>query len=428
MNFPRMQYGIGDEEPRMPVKSMQRYGASVYHSSALKTSRNSLDVFADRIRQASVEPTLMAFGQRLIDLMDSQPSELRPEAVQRFIALATGPDARGTLNWIRDNHTLYAVLCASKFADADEAMQNIEVARVDEAQDEALPRRPYHIGIRATCLTPLSHGADGKSGNATLFRRMDVLGKGNTLLRLPYYAGNAIRGQVRDLLADHFAVRLGLAVSRANPPFELWFFHALYAGGALEEASAATKAIAKETGDHGAIRSDGVRRFRDTLPALSLLGCAMGNKVLSGHAEFGDWRPVCREWGNGGANTAAELYEWLYLTRRDDHEGRGGDDGHHGMIAVTETLKAGTVLEGGIDLRLHVSDLSRSALGVGLRELLTRGRIGAQNRADFGSVQIDVENMPDPEPYEAYLRDNREAILDYLHHIGALNAQHLLAV
>lgn len=404
------------------VSTLQRYGATVLHSSGLKGSRHILDMFADRVRQASVEPNLMLFGQRLADLLDAAPSELFREAVIAFIALANSTEAHGALQWIRENHTLYAVLCGSKFAEADDAMANIEIATVMEAQDHALPRRPYHIPIRATCLTPLSHGADGKSGNATLFRRMDVLGAGGNLLRLPYYAGNAIRGQLRDLLADHFAVTLGLANRRDTPPFTLWFFHAIYAGGALEEASAATKAIAKETGDNGAVRSDGVRRFRDTLPALSLLGCAMGNKIISGHMDVGDWRPVCYEWGNGGANTASELYEWLYLTRRDDYEGRGADDKHNGMIAVTETLKAGTELEGGIDLRLHASDLSRSALGLALRELQRVGRIGAQNRADFGSVAITVENAPDPEPYERYLQDNRRDILDYLNAVAAINA------
>lgn len=404
----------------MKPTTLQRFGATVLHAAGLKTSRNFLDVFADRLRQAGVEPTLMAFGQKLCDLVDAQASELRQQAVTDFMAVSTSADAPGALKWIRENHTLFAVLCASKFADADAAMEGMEIAQLDTAQDEALPRRPYQIGIRAQCLTPLSHGADGKSGNATLFRRMAVLGKNGALLELPYYAGNAIRGQMRDLLADHFAVALGLKPRRDKPPFALWFFHALYAGGALEEASAATKAIATNLGDHGAVRSDGVREFRDTLPALSLLGAAMGNRVLSGHADFGDWRPVCREWGNGGKASASELFEWLYLTRREDHEDH---EEHHGMIAVTETLKPGTTLEGGIDLRLHTSDLSRSALGVGLRLLCERARIGAQNRADLGSVEITLTGAPDPEPYEAYLRDNQKRILDYLEKIGGIHAR-----
>lgn len=403
---------------------LQRYGATVLHSTQLKGSRHVLDMFADRVRQASVEPTLMLFGQRLADLLDVAPSDLYGPAVTAFIGLANSTAAHGALGWVRENHTLYAVLCGSKFAEADEAMQNIEIAESSASSDSALARRPYDISIKAECLTPLSHGSDSKSGNATLFRRMDVLGRNGGLLRLPYYAGNAIRGQMRDILADHFSVNLGLCSRRDNPPYSLWFFHALYAGGALEEASAATKAITKELGDYGAVRSDGVRTFRDMLPSLSLLGCAMGSRVLHGHIDVGDWRPICSEWGNtegGFAVSASELFEWLYLTRRDDNENRQ-DEKHHGMIAVTETLKPGTVLEGGIDFRLHATELQRSALGVALRDLAARGRIGAQNRADFGSVRITYTNAPDPDPYEKWLRDCRSEILDYLNSVDALNA------
>lgn len=401
----------------MHLRLLQRFGSTAYRSATLKASRHALDVFESRVRQAATEPTLIAFGQRLCSLMDVEVSATNPEAMLDFLTATNSDSAPGLLRWVRANHTLFAVLCAARYEDADEAMKDITIEATDAAHDEALPRRPYHIGIRAKCLTPLSHGADGKSGNATLFRRMSVLGKNGTIMDLPYYAGNAIRGQMRDLLADHFTAALGLTVRRDRPPYELWFFHALYAGGALEEGSAATKAITKEMGDHGAIRSDGVRQFRDTLPVLSLLGCAMGSRIISGHADFGDWRPVCREWGNGGEQSKDEMTEWLFGTRREDHEDH---EEHHGMIHTTEVLKPGTMLEGGIDLRLHVSDLSRSALGVGLRALQTRGWIGAQNRCDLGMVEITVENAPDPEPYETYLRENREAILDYLATIGAI--------
>lgn len=408
----------------MPLRPIQRFGSTVYRSAQLKASRSRLDVFSDRVRQAATEPALLAFGQRLCDLMDVQIDAMATQAVLHFIEASSATRAPGLLRWIRDNHTLYAVLCAAHWEDADKAMEQLVIPDVEATPDEALSRRPYHIGIRAKCLTPLSHGGDGKAGNATLFRRMSVLGKNGTIMDLPYYAGNAIRGQMRDLLADHFTEALGLTVRRDRPPYELWFFHTLYAGGALEEGSAATKALARELGDHGAIRSDGVREFRDTLPHLSLFGGAMGNRVLHGHMEVGDWRPVCREWGNGGEASVSELSEWLFLTRREDHEDHAKDD-HHGMIAMTEVLKAGTLLEGGIDYdhRAHISDLSRSALGLGLRLLQDHGWIGAQNRADLGMVEITLENAPDPAPYEAYLRENREGILDYLERIGAINAR-----
>src|SRR5690606_39678566 len=81
------------------------------------------------------------------------------------------------------------------------------------AGGRATPRGDYMIGMRVTCETPLAHGADQKAGNATIFRRMQVLTDEGGVL-LPYYSGNALRGQVRDLLADHFLRSLGLRADR----------------------------------------------------------------------------------------------------------------------------------------------------------------------------------------------------------------------
>src|SRR5690606_6982356 len=114
---------------------------------------------------------------------------------------------------------------------------------------------------------------------------------------------------------------------------------------ALDENSDATKALKKELGDHGAIRATGIRDFRTMFPALSLLGCALGNRVLPGHCQFGDLRPICYEWGTG-ERPVAEMMTWEYLTRREDHEDHMV---HHGMIANTECLRAGAELEGGVD-------------------------------------------------------------------------------
>lgn len=400
----------------MIPKTLHRFGATVYHAAELTSSRNKLDVFTDRVRQAAVEPTLLAFGQRLTELMGANTSELNPESVTSFITTATSAQSAGALKWIREHHTLFAVLCASKFELADGAMKDLQIDTLAAMPDHAVPRRPYEIAIRATCHTPLAHGADNKSGNATLFRRMGVLGVGGTMLELPYVAGNAIRGQMRDALADHFGRSLGLTPSRSRPPYALWFFHALYAGGALEERSSSTKALAKLLGDNGAIRSDGIRAFRDHLPALSLLGCALGNRVINGHVEVGDLRPICYEWGTG-EKPVAELFDWLFLTRREDHEDHKE---HSGMIAVTEVLRPGTCLEGGIDTRLHISDLARSALGCGIGLLQQQARMGAQSRADFGSVTLEVDNLPDAGPYESYLADNKKQILDFLASIEAL--------
>jgi hypothetical protein len=404
-----------------PLTSLHRFGAAVYHGAQNKKgSRPFIDIFGDRVRQAATEPTLMAFAQRLCDLVDVRPSALPSPTVSHVMAMANGPAGPGALRWVRENHTLFAVLCAAKHADADSALEHIVIASADAVNDVAPARKPYAIGIHAECLSPLAHGADRKSGNATLFRRMKVLGRGGALLDLPFYAGNALRGQLRDILADHFTTAMGLATHRDQPSYALWFFHALYAGGALEEQNGATAALAKQLGANGSVRSEGVRRFRELLPQMDLLGCAMGNRVLHGMVDVGDLRPVSSEWNNGGQRSTAELMEWLYLTRRDDHQGA---EEHLGMIAVTETLRAGTVLEGGIDPRPFASELALSALGAALHEWKRLGRLGAQNRAGLGRVRVTLDNAPDPAAYEAHLSARKEEIMEYLRQIAAIDAR-----
>jgi hypothetical protein len=220
---------------------------------------------------------------------------------------------------------------------------------------------------------------------------------------------------MRDLLADHFLTSLGLSADRSKPAVALWFFYALYCGGALEEKSDATKALARNLGDHGAVRSDGVRAFRDHLPALSLLGCALGNRVLPGHVQVGDLRPECREWGQGDT-PVAELLTWEFLTRREDHEDH---EEHHGMIANTECLRSGTLLEGGVDVDAAMPALERSALGCGLGLLARRGLLGAENRRGLGRVRFELANAPDGEPYESWLAEHKGQVLDFLVEIGA---------
>ena len=130
-------------------------------------------------------------------------------------------------------------------------------------------------------------------------------------------------------------------------------------------------------------------------------------------------RPACKQWANGDIE-AAQLFEWLYLTRHENHEEH---EEHHGMIANTECLRPGTVLHGGIDLDVHANELERSALGRGLKLLSERGYIGADNRRGFGKISAQLENAPNPEVYENYLLSKKDDIRNYLTRLGAICIQ-----
>lgn len=394
---------------------------AIYAGAQIKAARNPLDLFSDRIRQAGTEPTLLAFGERLQTLVDASPSSITGQCVAAFVGASSSADAPAVLAWVRQYPKIAAMLAGMKDAkQRDDAVGAIEVSAVESTNlGTALPRRPFQIGIDATCLTPLAHGGDAKAGNATLFRRMNVLSTTGQVLSLPFYSGNAMGGMLRDALADHLLSSIGLAPRRDKPPVALWFFHTLYAGGALSENAESTKAMAARFGKAaGALRTDGLREFRDILPSVSLLGCALGNRVLCGRVQFGDLRPRCKEWGNGDAD-AAKLLEWTYLTRREDLETH---DEHSGMIATTETIKAGVKLEGGVDIDMHCQPIERAALARGLLLIQQRGRIGAENRRDLGGVAIEFRDLPDPAPFDQFLSDRKADILKYLEETKAINA------
>ena len=399
----------------MQTKVTIEFLRDVLSAAQIEGSRGRLDIFADRLVKAASEPTLAGAMESLLRAVNASADKMSPSAAAAMMRLAASGDAPRVLRWIREQAKLLTMLAATNNAAlVAEALAEVQLPEAGQSGAAAV-RQPYAVGIKATCETPLAHGADGKAGNATLFRRIDVLATNGAHMNLPYYSGNAVRGQMRDLLADHFLTALGLPADRSKPAVALWFFYALYSGGALEEKSDATKALKKQMGDNGAIRADGIRAFRDNLPALSLLGCALGNRVLPGHVQFADLRPVCREWGQG-ETPVADLLTWEFLTRREDHEDHAE---HHGMIANTECLRTGSVLEGGVDMDSAMPEIERSALGCGLALLAKRGMLGAENRRGLGRVRMEMTGAPDAALYEAWLAENKAKILDYLDQIGS---------
>lgn len=402
----------------MIVATVIEFLAAALREARLEGARGRLDMFADRLVKAAAEPNLASAMEQLLRAMDVPADAVHPPLAARMMTIAGSSDGARVLRWWREQAKLVTLLAATR----DQALlaESIAAVTLPEAAPSSvvIPREKFLIGIRVTCESPLAHGADSKAGNATLFRRMQVVVDGGSLW-LPFYAGNAVRGQVRDCLADHFLDAVGIGSDRSHPSIALWFFYALYSGGALEENSDAMKALRRQLGDNGAIRAAGIKEFRMNFPALSLLGCALGNRVLAGRCQFADLRPVCREWGNGD-RPIEELMSWEYLTRREDHEAHTE---HHGMIANTEVLRAGTVLEGGVDHDSAISDLELAALGRGLQLLATRGRLGAENRRGFGRVRFEVENCPDPGPYDDFLASQRNGIMDYMRQIGIIAQQ-----
>ncbi len=383
-----------------------------------KVNRNFGGFFADRMTRAFSRENLTDAMEELAQSLDSSIEYVGGKKLAAFLAEANGPESAAIMAWCRQHPKLVAMLAGLRDDDElDAALESIDLPAIDPADVSAVTEQPvYDVPVQAECLTGLAHGSDAKAGNATLFRRRSVITETGRHLYLPVYAGNAVRGQLRDLLADHLIESLGLKVSRSKPSLELWAFHVLYAGGVLE--GGASKAEAN-LGKSGAIRTDGMREIREMLPMISLLGTAIGNRVIAGRVYTGDLRPHCIEWGSGDQSASA-LMGWEFLTRREDYEGRADEDDTSAMIAETEILKPGTRLSGGIDIDTHANSMERACLGRALELLRNRGKLGAENRRGIGKVALSYSAAPDPGEYDAFLSDHRRDILDFLTRLGAL--------
>lgn len=364
---------------------------------------------------------MSGFINRLASSLDATIDNIHRGHLTDVLTLCGDTEAeRAVLAWLRTNASLVAMLA---FVKREECQAALDAIRIDPAGGEggqAPARKPYAVTIRATAETPISHGSDQKSGNSTLFRRIQVITENGALLELPYIAGNAVRGQLRDIIADNFARGLGLTPRRDKPPFAIWFFHAIYSGGALSEGGKEGKEVDKLLGVGGALKTEGLRTLRDTLPMVSLLGCAMTNRIIPGRIEVGDLRPVCHEWSNGGNQPVRDLMTWTYLTRREDHEEHEKGD-NSSMIANTECLRPGTVLEGGIDLSPHISEIESSCLGDALESWQQVGTVGAQNARGLGRIALTTTGATSGEIYRDWLASNRSEILNLLTQLGAIH-------
>jgi hypothetical protein len=395
--------------------------------ATLNVSRNRYDFYADRLRVATTESSLLAAVNRYSELLGC--SVLSEQAMVNIMAASSALDSKAVYQWLREQPKIAIGMARIKDDERTNAIKNLvesyEVQEIKAGLQK--PRRSFDIKMTAMITQALAHGDDAKAGNAQLFRRCDVRGG----LRLPFYSGNAIGGAMRDLLADHFLTELGIKIDKAEPALNIWAFHLLYSGGIMADG-----AIPKEferilTGAAaGTMRSDGVRQLRNMIPFFSMMG-GIGKTPMEGYAYINDLRPVCLEWGTG-SESVNTMMSWRFIARRDDFEGRtskaqkeAGDAGEEtantSMLANTECLSEGTILEGGIDVSPHITDIEMSALACGLLLLQDHGYLGGKKHRGYGRVDIEYQTPLtfNPKPYADHLQKHKTEILDYLQAIGA---------
>lgn len=249
------------------------------------------------------------------------------------------------------------------------------------------------VSGRATTVSQLHTGADGKTGNRQPLRTEKIrLPEEDRFVDVPFVAGNSVRGHLRRLLAEDLVQRLDYTVTDER------LFNLLRSGGALEKGGSSDIDV-------------GLRReIRDVVPVIDLLGGSTGNQMFSGTVDIHHMTLVCRE-NNYRTEQECddswrEFADGMFQTRMDDNPDDTGMDvdfgfdfdaddddaaGDQQMIYHFDTIVPGATFEHTVRFESYTTELARSCLLHGLRLWQNEGVIGAMSASGLGRIDIEYD-------------------------------------
>lgn len=269
-----------------------------------------------------------------------------------------------------------------------------------------------------------AHGADERNGNVVGIRRRPTFDRATgEHAEVPVWAGNAVRGAGRRLLAGHLIDTLGIDWAAVKVPVA----HSLLDGGTLQGSSQAVDAELR-------------RGLRALLPMLDLYGCNWNRTdTMEGWLTVEDAVLVCAEsaWSlhrwlapdvpladfRASLRPASECVTQVQLTSQTEELA----DPATKVLARVEVVKTGSLFAHRVGLAGRGShgrcpEVTRACLATLLHLMRTRGIAGAASARGNGRVLIgpyrpsspDVDDLPSPDLYTEHLRTHRDAILDLL--------------
>lgn len=281
-----------------------------------------------------------------------------------------------------------------------------------------------------TALTSVSHIGDSHGINAML-RREKIVQLDGSVEEVPVISGNAIRGILRDRGMLHMLRALGYGVNEETGEvsgLSLAAFYFLFSGGALTK-----------TGGAG-LDVDEARKWRGTIPLVSIFGGAMGNQIMPGKFKCGKALPICTETAHliperfvtGKEVSVWDMCQQEAYTRRDDEKNENlrqlidpgtrmlleanaagkrakagtkedvaGETGQsQQMRYYVETLAAGTRMFWDMTLD-DVSPLEFDAICITLAEFSRFPYIGGKSNVGHGKVAIKIDRFLDVNPRQS---------------------------
>ena len=314
----------------------------------------------------------------------------------------------------------------------------------------------YVFEAVVTALTSISHIGESHGINSML-RRERIVQPSGAVEEIPVISGNAMRGILRDRGMLHMLKMLGYGVNDETGEvrgLSLPAFYFLFSGGTLS----------KQAGK--GIDVDEARRWRNTIPLVSIFGGAMGNQIMPGKVKMGKMIPICQETSHlvpeqyldGDDLSIWDMCQQEAYTRRDDEknehlrlliapEVRGlleesaaarraktediaGETGQsQQMRYYVETIAAGIRLYWDIVLD-DVADLEFDAFCVTLAEFGRHPYIGGKSGVGHGKIAVKFDHWHEINPrlgpsgkeldmaigtrYIQHLREQADAIRDLI--------------
>lgn len=302
--------------------------------------------------------------------------------------------------------------------------------------------------------TAIIHGGADRVGNVVPFNTEEVAVPGRGLIKVPCVSGNSIRHGLREAAAHMY---LSLLREEGGPPVKLppKLYYVLFSGGA------------NQGGDGGHFDFDERAEVMRMIPPIAVFGTARDGGTFAGAVYVSSAQPASRETWDlilpprptdawpCGAVAADALAERVWLqkhtsalrmladrqyTRTDalrvrspeyvsipeesaeepavDKKGKKGKTekaSPHQMIYTYQTLVKGVAMVHEVGFLQPADALTASCFGAVLGSWAAAPTIGGRAALGHGLVDAHYDRpFADGREYQAYIRDNRTRIRQYL--------------
>lgn len=277
----------------------------------------------------------------------------------------------------------------------------------------------HFINFQIELLSPLIHTEEVASNVATFYRQKYL--KNSKAYMIPTMRGNAMRGLMRRCLMSHLldTIEIYYTQDSSQQSLDVDTAYALL-GGAL-------------TGSESLFNMHETRKLRDLLPALSIFGSALGDRMLQGKIEVGCAYPECKELETGELsvydlmdNVRHIRIDDMKLIFGDDYVDRAKkeiklnkkgeiiDDKAQMMFYDIEVMSKGAILNWSVSIDSK-NKMEYACLARALKQLQEFGYLGGKSSAGYGQFKFleSVEKM-DSTLYDQHLEDSKEEIKEFL--------------